>query len=297
MRTATQRLAAAGVDVPEREARELVRHALGVTLRAFFLLDPGAPLGPAAEERLSALLTRREGHEPLQYLLTTVPFCDLELEVGPGVLIPRPETEVLVERLHAWLGELGLGDVGRTPAGSGLASPAPWIVDVGTGSGAILLALLARLSDWWGVGVDLSAEALAYARRNLARAEDLGPRVRFVEGDLLAPLLRDPPDGPVLCLVSNPPYVRSAEVAGLAPEVRDHEPRLALDGGEDGLELVRRIVEEAEPVLAPGGVLAFELAPDQPGTVAELLHGRGYTILESYEDLAGRPRGVIARRR
>lgn len=286
MRAATQRLAAAGVDVPEREARELLRKALGLEGRDFLLLDPGAALEPAADVCLQALLSRREQHEPLQYILGTVPFCELELEVGPGVLIPRPETEVLVERLGSWLARPDPGTFG------------PWIVDVGTGSGAILLALLVRLPGWCGLGVDLSAEALAFARRNLARAQGAGRSVdvRFVQGDLLDPVLADPPPGPVLCLVANPPYVRSAEVAGLDPEVRDHEPRLALDGGEDGLVVVRRLVENGEQVLSPGGVLALELAPDQPETVAALLRRRGFSILESYRDLAGRPRGVIARR-
>ena len=290
---AVDRLRALGSDAPERDARDLLRRALGLGPRTFLLLDFSAVLDPAASIRLDELLARRETHEPLQYLLGTVPFCDLEFDVGPGVLIPRPETEVLVERLTYWVGRSRMGN----DAAAGSSS---WLVDVGTGTGAILLTLLARLPGWKGLGIDRSPEALVFARGNLERAvrhgfPDLGERAHFLLGDLLDPLADPVPDGTLGLIVSNPPYIPTGELAALAPEVRDHEPRVALDGGEDGLVLVRRIADRAAQLLPPGGLLAFELAPDQPETVADLLDRLGFRILESYRDLAGRTRGVIAR--
>lgn len=337
------RIERVGSDAPGREARELIRSALGLEARDFLLLDFSALLDPRAEPRLEAMLARREAHEPLQYLLGTVPFCDLELEVGPGVLIPRPETEVLVERLDFWLtrfaesgsadlpapdrpgtsppnapgpastGPAGRGPAGQGPAGQGPAGqdpagqdPAgqdltPWMIDVGTGTGAILLALLARSPRWKGIGIDHSSEALGFARRNLARAirgghPYLAGRVRLLQSDLLDCVGAAGPPGTLGLIVSNPPYIPTPDIGQLAPEVRDHEPRTALDGGTDGLVFVRRITEGAARLLRSGGLLAFELAWDQPDTVATLLEGLGFEVLERYRDLAGRSRGVIAQR-
>ncbi|MEZ4649734.1 MAG: peptide chain release factor N(5)-glutamine methyltransferase [Candidatus Eisenbacteria bacterium] len=292
---ARSRVEAIGSDAPELEARELLRAALGLDARAFLLLDFSLPLSPEATDRLESFLTRREAHEPLQYLLGTVPFCELELEVGPGVLIPRPETEVLVERLTARIPELPKG-----------GSPAtPLLVDVGTGSGAILLALLHRFPEFGGLGVDRSEQALRWALINRERSLSADRRVCFVRGDLLDAVAStnrssagggDAPAPSIDVIVSNPPYIPTHEVETLAPEVRDHEPRLALDGGPDGLVFVTRIVEAARRLLRPGGLLAFELALDQVDRVAALLERNGFQVLERYRDLTGRPRGVIARR-
>ncbi|MCA9756847.1 MAG: peptide chain release factor N(5)-glutamine methyltransferase [Candidatus Eisenbacteria bacterium] len=336
-RSACARLSALQSDAPEVEARELLRAALGIDPRAFLLLDFASSLDPAADERLESLLARRAAREPLQYLLGTVPFCELELEVGPGVLIPRPETEVLVERLSARI---------EPKLDSWAGIHAPLLVDVGTGSGAILLALLHRFPALHGLGLDRSREALRWARRNRERTLPRERSVGFVRADLLGSVVGSgthrstwdrPANGPdagpssapvggvpasasvagvpasppagvpapapsgsalaIDVIVSNPPYIPSHEIESLAPEVRDHEPRLALDGGPDGLVLVTRIVADAARLLRPGGLLAFELALDQADRVVSLLENYGFGLLERYRDLTGRERGVIAERR
>jgi release factor glutamine methyltransferase len=256
-----------------------------------------------------------------------MPFCELELEVGPGVLIPRGETEVLVDQVARAAAEIG-GDAPApdrrggdgAPAGTkengarpARGRPAPLLVDVGTGSGAILLALLQRLPGWIGIGTDRSLSALAWARRNRARigrspASARGPasaavpapeterseRAFLVRGELCAGIRR----GSAAVVVSNPPYIRSGELAELAPEIRNHEPHEALDGGEDGLDVVRLLVPEAAAALRPGGILALELAPDQPEVVREWIVARAeFQRATVFQDLAGRPRGVLARKR
>lgn len=303
-------LAGIGAANPRLEADHLVLHALGMARRDYLLLRDEDSLDDAVFTRFRDDLSRRLTREPLQYVLGNTPFCDLDLEVGSGVLIPRPETEVLVQRVLHWV---------RTERVVPVKS-SPILVDVGTGSGAILLALLAALPDWRGIGVDISPAALFYARRNRNRYEDLASRSHLVCGDLLGvfarPLQRsdsssaatpihDPaqPDvlppsaGRIQLVVSNPPYIDSADVSGLAPEVRSHEPAIALDGGPDGLDPARKIATQALALLATGGLLAFELAPSQPRLLAKELEARGtYRVLECFSDLAGRPRGIVAQR-
>lgn len=322
IRDAAERLRAIESDDPRGEAEHLAVHALGLRSRGQLLLrEPG--LTAAESEAFERLLQRRLAREPLQYILESVPFRELDLAVGPGVLIPRPETEVLVERVLHWIEDAGRAagpsarsspesTAGRPSGSAPVAGPAPasgtrmdrpagspWIVDVGTGSGAILLGLLNRLPEWRGVGTDRSSDALVYARRNLDRYPQLRERAVLVCADLLAPLrpvaeLHD--SARVAAIVSNPPYIPTREVGSLAPEVRDHEPRIALDGGEDGLVVVRAIVEQARGVLEPGGILAFELSLGQPRQVATMLEKSGLDVLEVFHDLTGRERGVVARK-
>lgn len=324
IRDAAERLRAIDSDDPRSEAEHVAVHALGLRSRGQLLLRE-AGLSASESDAFERLLQRRLAREPLQYVLGSVPFRELDLVVGPGVLIPRPETEVLVERVLHWIEDASQA-AGPTPARSGpesaagLASGAApvaesvppsairtdrpagsrWIVDVGTGSGAILLGLLNRLPEWRGVGIDRSSDALDYARRNLDRYPQLRARAILVCADLLAPLrpvaeLHD--SARVAAIVSNPPYIPTREVGSLAPEVRDHEPRIALDGGEDGLVVVRAIVDQSSQVLEPGGLLAFELSLGQPRQVATLVEESGFEVLEAFHDLTGRERGVIARKR
>lgn len=353
VRDAAERLAGIEAGDPRLEAEHLMAAALGVDRKGYLALGDEDPLDDRMPARFEVLLTRRLSRVPLQYVLGTAAFCELDFEVGPGVLIPRSETEVLVERVHAWAaGEGAIDDLVSTrPSRAAVStapfrtslptdlSRAPWLVDVGTGSGAILLTLLHRLPAWRGLGVDVSGDALSYARRNRDRVlgrgalregerpdrtmlragssgerehldrTAVGPgsprggghpgRAAFVRGNLLDPIApRGRDDRPrIRIVVSNPPYIPSGELGDLAPEIRDHEPRSALDGGPDGLDRVREICEAAGEVLEPGGLLALELAVEQPERITNHLAGLGgFTRIEIYRDLTGRTRGVLARK-
>lgn len=306
IRDAARRIESIGAGNPRLEAEYLMAAALGMPrIRLWLVERPPQASEFAAFDRL---LDRRLAREPLQYVLGTAEFAGIELQVGPGVLIPRSETEILVEQveeaLRAAAGAAGASGSAGAPAVSrdlGASGPAPLIVDVGTGSGAILLALLRRIEGARGIGIDAQEAALAWARRNAERlaAEDadafprLKDRVEFLLGDLLEPLgcgLR------VDAVVSNPPYVRLDERPQLAPEIRDHEPPEALFAGEDGLELIRRLIPQAEFHLAPGGLLALEIGITQGDAVRGLLAGGAWKSVEVRPDLTGRPRIVLARR-
>jgi release factor glutamine methyltransferase len=266
-------LAAAGVDAPEWDAERLVRHVLGWD-RAALLASPGhAVPGPEAE-RFATLVRRRASREPLQYILGTQAFWKHDFLVTPAVLIPRPETELLVETsLHL------LEDVDR-----------PRIVDVGTGSGCIALSLAFERPDAELHATDVSGPALRVARQN-ARRLGLDRRVTFHEGQLLEPVRGQE----VQLVVSNPPYVDPSERERLAPEVRDHEPALALFPPGDALAIYRRLVPAAARALRPGGALAVEIAPALPEAVSALFREAGFLEPSVLEDLAGRPRVVRAR--
>jgi release factor glutamine methyltransferase len=233
---------------------------------------------PLDEHELAAyrgLVQRRLGGEPVAYILGRKEFWSLDLRVDARVLIPRPDTETLVE-----LGRDILRDLDKEQ---------PRVLDVGTGSGALALALKKECPRVQVLAVDVSQDALTVARAN---AERLGLDVTFAVSDLMTAL---PSAGPFDLIVSNPPYIPSAEIAGLSPEVRS-EPRLALDGGDDGLALVRKLVAQAAPVLFPGGVLAMEIGAGQAGDAAALLTQAGYVDVGTRKDLAGIERVVFGRR-
>jgi len=229
------------------------------------------PLGEAELAAYRGLVQRRTAGEPVAYILGRKEFWSLDLEVDPRVLIPRPDTETLVEQAL---------EIVRAKA-----SPAR-VADVGTGSGALALAIKKERPTDEVVAVDVSEDALAVARSNGTR---LGLDVRFVQGDLVAPLA---PLAPFDLVVSNPPYVQSADIATLAPEVRS-EPHLALDGGADGLEVVRRLARDARAVLAPTGALAMEIGAGQAAATMEILKGFGFTRVDCRRDLAGIERVVF----
>ena len=271
----TRRLASAGVDASRLEAQVLLAHALACDRVALYTMFD-KPLGPEELARYRDLVKRRLAGEPVAYLVGHQEFWSLDLEVDPRVLIPRRDTETVVE--------LVLDQVPDRAAAIAVA-------DVATGAGPLALALARELPAARVVATDLSEGALAVARANAGRL-GLADRVELRQGDLLAAL---PPGERFDVLVSNPPYVRSGEIDGLAPEVR-REPRGALDGGADGLDLIRRIVAGAAAPLAPGGLLALEHGFDQAAEVRALIDAAGgFTPAGTRADLAGQPRVTFAR--
>lgn len=262
---------------PEADALLLLEAALGVD-RATLLLQPDRPLDPAARERLAEMLRRRVAREPLQHILGWAPFYGLELAVSPGVLIPRPETERLVE--------LVLAAVESRPDG---AEPVT-VLDVGCGSGAIALALKAELPSAVVWGSDASAEAVALSRRN---ASELGLDVVFRLSDLLADADVAAVAASCDVLVANPPYLPDSDRGQLPPEVRA-DPASALFAGPDGLAVAKRLVWQAERLLPKGALLALELDPRNAAQMAASL--RTWRSARVERDLAGRPRFVLARR-
>lgn len=262
--------------VPPDEARAqaeiLAEEATGLR-RARLLLHLREAPAPEAVEALRGMLVRVARGEPVQYVVGRWPFCGAELGVSPAALIPRPETEGLVERV--------------------LAHPS-WraarrVADIGTGTGAIAVALaLAAKAEGRAVeilAVDLSPEALALARRN-ALGNGVGGLVSCLEGDGAAGLA----PGSCDLVVSNPPYIPSAEVDALPPLIRDHEPRLALDGGPDGLGVIRQVILDCTQALRPGGRLFLEIGEDQGLSVRRLLERAGYGAVAVGKDLAGHDR-------
>jgi release factor glutamine methyltransferase len=261
VREAERQLAEAGVPTPRADAELIVAHTLGLSRSALY-----AAARPVEAEPLRALLDRRLQREPLAYVLGEWGFRRLTLAVDARVLVPRPETEMVVERCLTLLGEL----------------ESPRVLDVGTGSGAIALAVADEHPGARVIGVDISAEALAVARAN-ARRHGLDDRVAFRHGDLLAGL-----PGPFDLVASNPPYVRSQEIAGLEPEVREWEPRSALVAPGMTLELARL----AFGVLAPGGRLVLECADGRAGEAREAFLRFGYEDVTVTRDLGGVERVV-----
>jgi release factor glutamine methyltransferase len=272
---ATSALEAAGIETPRPEAEWLLASLLGVERFALYL-DPARRLSATQAARFLDLIERRVGREPLQYLLGWEDFHGLRLAVTPDVLVPRPETEGLVE----WAVEALAG------------RPDPVIADLGTGSGAIACALAQALPAAEVLAVEVSAGALAVASRNV-RALGLAARVRLLAGDLFAPL--GALGASLDLVVANPPYLPSAVIASLPPEVARHEPRAALDGGPDGLGVIRRIVVGAPRVLKPGGWLLMEIGEDQAGPLASLMAAEGFSGIRARRDLTGVERYIGGR--
>lgn len=272
LKIVADRLAGVGIEEPALEARHLLMAALDCSLSHLVLKQEQA-LGPSAD-RVNAFLVRRAAREPVSRILGQREFHGLDLTLGPQTLDPRPDTEVLVDAVLAAL--------------KGEATP--HLLDLGTGTGAILLAMLHAMPGATGVGVDISAEAAGVAAQNAARL-GLGPSARFLVGDLFAPLA---PQSRFQAILSNPPYIPSADLAALDPEVRLFDPPRALDGGADGLDFYRRITAQARDYLTPGGWLAFEVGQGQAGDVAALLTATGFQAPRTHDDLAGIARVVLA---
>jgi release factor glutamine methyltransferase len=274
-----------GVQTPRLDAELLLAHVLGVP-RLQLYLQHDRPLSDDDRARFRALAGRRARTEPVQYILGEQEFWSLALEVAPGVLIPRADTEILVEEAR--------DEARRCPATRQVR-----IADVGTGSGAIAIALAHELPEavvWAG---DIAPKALQLAARNAAR-HGLAERVQVVAADGLLELWRAAAETPFDVVVANPPYIPDGEIAGLMPEVRDWEPREALAGGSDGLRVARRILEEAAmpEVLAPHGAVVLEIGSEsQAAEVAGLMTALGHLeAVRIRKDYAGCHRAVVARR-
>lgn len=270
-----ERLVAAGIrpDEARFDAELIARHVLGWD-SARWLASRREPAPEPFVARYGALVERRATREPIALITGTREFWGLELATAPGVLIPRPETELLVEE--------ALGDLAATAA--------PRIADVGTGTGCIAVALARELPGARVVATDLSAAALEIARRNVTR-HGVADRVHLVRTSCLGGVR-----GPFDAIASNPPYVRSGDRPGLSPEVRDHEPPLALDGGADGLEVIRVLFAQAERTLAPDGRLIVEFGYGQEEHVREAAREAGLEVLRIRADLQGIERVAVIRR-
>lgn len=272
---AKQRLQAAGADSPVIDARLLVEAAAGAT-RTDILAEPRRALTADQIATLEAYLARRERREPVSHILGVKGFWKIMLRVTPAVLTPRPDTETILDVVLPLFAEHEAFNV----------------LDLGVGSGAMLLAILAERPAARGLGVDVSEEAIAVARENAANL-GLAGRAALMRGDWTAGLDGDQFD----LVVSNPPYIPTDEIATLAPEVRDHEPRLALDGGLDGLDAYRELAPQILRVLGPGGRFAVEIGPGQAGAVESLFRDAGAEALGVAKDLADRERVVSGRKK
>jgi release factor glutamine methyltransferase len=270
-----------GFENPRLEAELLLAGVLGVR-RLDLYLQHDRPVAADELARYRGAVRRRLRHEPLQYVLGTAAFRQLELQVDPRVLIPRPETEVLVGLVLDW---------SATRVAGGAAPGAA--LDIGTGSGAIALSLAAEGGFDAIVATDVSGDALAVARGNAERLE-LDGRVAFREGPLFEPVAAGER---YAVIVSNPPYVADAERDALMPEVRDHEPSLALFGGASGLDVLAELIGQAAGYMEAGALLALEMGAGQGGDVIALLRGAGtYTGERVVSDLTGRERFALAER-
>ncbi len=273
-------LARKEVDSPRLQAELLLAQVLGMP-RMKLYLNFDRTLVPAEADAYRELVQRRGRREPLQHILGTVQFHGLELAVNRNVLIPRPETELLVEQAVKWIRGRAGGDTGVVQ-----------VLDFGTGSGCIGLAVAVACPSAAVRAMDVSAAALAVARANAAR-HGVDTRVEFIEGSSLAAC---PPGMRFDLVVSNPPYIASAEIATLQPEVRDHDPRLALDGGVDGLEFYRVLSAEAGRWVNPGGAVMVEFGDDQGPAIRDMFLAHGWLVDELLPDYSGRARILIARR-
>lgn len=265
-------LSARGVESARLNAELLIGHALELKRMQLYLQFERLLTEPELE-KIRPLVKRRSQREPLQYIIGTVEFGGLKLRVDRRALIPRPETELLIEKI------VGL-----------CVQPPQSVLDLGTGTGAIALALAKAFSEAQITAVDVSPEALALAAENVL-ASGFGPRVRLINSAWFKGLQ---PEDRFELIVSNPPYLTDAETDAAAPEVRGHEPRSALVGGLDGLVDLREIISAASPFLAPGGLLALETGIAQHAELMTLAAAHGFERIESGRDLTGRDRFIFA---
>ena len=266
----------AGISEPRREAASLLMHALNVD-RAFIIAHPERALSEDDDHRFRECVRRRASREPLQYITGVQEFFSLEFAVTPDVLIPRPETELVVEAAL---------DVLKS-------AQMPLIADVGTGSGCIAISLLHEITNARGVGVDISRNALSVACRN---AERHGVHKRFdlVQAEGLSAFPREPIFS---AIVSNPPYIPAKEIDTLQPEVRDYEPLSALVAGDDGLSHIRILVREAAHYLQTGGYFIFEIGFDQSERVQALVDRTTWDLVDVENDLQKIPRAFVLRKK
>jgi len=302
VRDASESLEKAGINDHLADAEILSYHTAGIERLAAFLENP--EIDKQTLSRIRRLTARRAKGEPVQYITGEVEFCGLRIAVGKGVLIPRPETELLVEEAIKTVRGKGSGVRGKEPdtdgslksAGlstSSLLSPHSSLfskiphsslsfLDLCTGSGCIALALAREFPEAEVTGTDISSKALGFAGKN-APANNIA-NVTFIKGSLFSPLKKGTSFD---LIVSNPPYIRRNEISGLQAEVRDWEPTGALDGGPDGLDFYREILSKAGVFLKPGGSIIFELGYDQEDQVKDLALANGFVNIEIVNDFAG----------
>jgi release factor glutamine methyltransferase len=275
---AVRRLDAAGVPTPRLDARILVADALGCEPGAL-ALRAGDRLDAQGVARIDGLIARRAAREPVARIRGKREFWSLSFQVGPATLDPRPDSETLVEAALASVGD---------------RAAALDVLDLGTGTGCLLLALLTELPQARGLGIDIGAEAVAVARDNAA-ALGLAERARFAVADWRDPVRSwaGAAVGGVACILSNPPYIPSKQIDQLAPEVARHEPRGALDGGIDGLDAYRSLGPVIRSLLAPAGVAVIEVGAGQADSAATLLATAGLSVVRRAGDLAGYDRALV----
>ncbi|MBO0741746.1 MAG: peptide chain release factor N(5)-glutamine methyltransferase [Hyphomicrobiaceae bacterium] len=277
LRRATAELRRAGVEGPGNDARRLISAALGLSA-AQVLARPERPLRPEEAKRFGHLIARRVAREPVSRILGEREFYGRTFGISPATLDPRPDSETLIDATL------------KLVAGEGWQSSGLRILDVGTGSGCLLLTLLAELPGAFGVGTDVSVAALETARANAVRL-GLGRSAGWLAGDLL-----DPVRGRFDILISNPPYIPTSRIAQVEPEVRRHDPLLALDGGLDGVSFFRRLSARVAQIV-PEGWIVLETGHDQADAVATLLAAEGLRKISVQRDVAGRRRCVAVRTR
>jgi release factor glutamine methyltransferase len=266
-------LAEAGIERPQAEARLLLEAATGLS-RATVIGFPERPVGPAELRTFERMLARRFRHEPASRILGQREFWSMVFEVTPATLDPRPDSETLVSAVLAEIGD-------RRAELS--------IIDLGTGTGCLLLALLSELPNAKGLGVDISDGAIDAARRNTT-ALGFDPRAQFIRDNWARSV-----SGQFDILISNPPYVESSAIGGLAPEVARYDPPAALDGGADGLDAYRALLPEAKRLLKPRGLLALEIGQGQGPAIRNLARATGLSESGSSSDLAGIERCLVFR--
>ncbi len=271
----TGRFRKAGIDTARLDARVLTAHVLGVEPERVFGY-PETVLSDAEQQRLTELSRRREGREPLARIIGEKEFWSLTFQVSEDTLIPRPETETVIEAV-----------LDRIDARSGSLK----VLDLGTGSGCLLISLLSELPRAEGVGIDISQGALQTATEN-ARQNGVAERAQFIQNDWCSGLA-EPYAGVFDIIVSNPPYIANGEIGTLEPEVSVHEPERALAGGPDGLDSYRMLVRDAGALLAPAGILAFEVGWTQAEQVERMARDQGFDIIGQYPDLVGVARCVV----
>jgi release factor glutamine methyltransferase len=276
-REAAEALRLSGVPEARREAASLLAYAISRD-HTFLLTHPEHRLAPSDMSRLRRIVERRAAGEPLQYITGRQEFYGLEFEVTPDVLIPRPETELLVETALRLLDE---------------RDATPLVCDVGTGTGCISIAILHERTGASAVGLDISPAALRVAARNAAR-HGVCAQLKLIASDCFAAL--DFAQPRFTMIVSNPPYVAEDALEGLQREVRDYEPRVALTPGGDGLLMIRRLLEGSPRLLLPGGHLLLEIGFDQHEAVTRLIDARRWALLDIHRDLQGIPRIVALRK-
>jgi release factor glutamine methyltransferase len=265
------------VESPRLQTELLLAHLLKLPRMSLYLNFDRVLTAPETDS-LRELVKRRGLREPLQHIVGSTSFCGYEIVVNRQVLIPRPETELLAEAGWKWLVDL--------------QAPQPSVMDLCTGSGCIAIVIAAKCPGAHVMATDISAEALALARDNAARNK-MVERIEFLPSDGFAAI---PAGQSFDLIVSNPPYIASAEIATLEPEVRDFDPRLALDGGTDGLDFYRRLAREATPFLKAGGKMMVEFGDGQADDLKKLFEGENWIVEEVREDYSQRARFLIARR-